>query len=137
MIDIQVFPLLLGLSAAMFTIGSVGVLVRRNPLVVLMSIELMLNAVNLAIVAFGAFVPNLQGNRAPVDATHNAPLLQFKQISTDTGLRRTENAAQLFEIHELLARKKLLNFQDSFCLTHINPLTRDVSTIAVHSSRKQ
>ena len=41
------------LSAILFTIGVVGVLVRRNPLVIFMSIELMLNAANLAFVAFG------------------------------------------------------------------------------------
>ena len=61
MIDIQVFPLILGLSAAMLTIGSVGVLVRRNPLVVLMSIELMLNAVNLALVDYGRFLNSEDG----------------------------------------------------------------------------
>ena len=42
-----------GLSAILFTIGVVGVLVRRNPLVIFMSIELMLNAANLALVASG------------------------------------------------------------------------------------
>ena len=42
-----------GLSAILFTIGVVGVLVRRNPLVIFMCIELMLNAANLAFVAFG------------------------------------------------------------------------------------
>ncbi|HEY6415705.1 MAG TPA: NADH-quinone oxidoreductase subunit NuoK [Acidimicrobiales bacterium] len=41
------------LSAILFTIGVIGVLVRRNPLVIFMSIELMLNAANLAFVAFG------------------------------------------------------------------------------------
>ena len=41
------------LSAVLFTVGVVGVLVRRNPLVIFMSIELMLNAANLAFVAFG------------------------------------------------------------------------------------
>ena len=41
------------LSATLFTIGAVGVLVRRNPLVIFMSIELMLNAANLALVALG------------------------------------------------------------------------------------
>ena len=41
------------LSAVLFTIGVVGVLVRRNALVIFMSIELMLNAANLAFVAFG------------------------------------------------------------------------------------
>lgn len=41
-----------GLSALLFTIGGVGFLLRRNVLVLLMSIEVMLNAVNLSLVAF-------------------------------------------------------------------------------------
>ncbi len=41
-----------GLSALLFTIGGIGFLFRRNVLVLLMSIEIMLNAVNLALVAF-------------------------------------------------------------------------------------
>jgi NADH-quinone oxidoreductase subunit K len=41
------------LSAVLFTLGVVGVVTRRNPLVIFMSIELMLNAANLALVAFG------------------------------------------------------------------------------------
>jgi NADH-quinone oxidoreductase subunit K len=41
------------LSVVLFMIGVIGVLVRRNPLVIFMSIELMLNAANLAFVAFG------------------------------------------------------------------------------------
>ena len=41
-----------GLSAILFATGVVGVVVRRNPLVIFMSIELMLNAVNLSFVAF-------------------------------------------------------------------------------------
>jgi NADH-quinone oxidoreductase subunit K len=40
------------LSAAMFSIGAYGVLARRNLLIILMSIELMLNGVNIALVAF-------------------------------------------------------------------------------------
>jgi NADH-quinone oxidoreductase subunit K len=43
----------LALSAVLFAIGVVGVIVRRNPLVIFMSIELALNAANLALVAFG------------------------------------------------------------------------------------
>ena len=42
-----------GLSAVLFVIGVLGVLVRRDPLVIFMSIEIMLNAANLAFVAFG------------------------------------------------------------------------------------
>lgn len=49
------------LSAVLFTIGAVGVLVRRNAIVVFMSIELMLNASNLAFVAFARMNGNLTG----------------------------------------------------------------------------
>jgi NADH-quinone oxidoreductase subunit K len=49
------------LSAILFTIGALGVLVRRNPLVIFMSVELMLNAANLAFVAFARFYNNLDG----------------------------------------------------------------------------
>jgi NADH-quinone oxidoreductase subunit K len=44
---------LLGLSALLFSVGVTGVVCRRNALVIFMSIELMLNAANLAFVAFG------------------------------------------------------------------------------------
>lgn len=48
-------------SASLFTIGSVGVLLRRNALVMFMSVELQLNAVNLALVAFSRLHGNLTG----------------------------------------------------------------------------
>jgi NADH-quinone oxidoreductase subunit K len=48
-------------SAALFAIGTVGVLVRRNALVIFMSIELQLNAVNLALVAFSRMHGDLTG----------------------------------------------------------------------------
>ena len=51
----------LALAGILFAIGSFGFLARRNAISMLMSIELMLNAVNLAIVAFGAFIPALEG----------------------------------------------------------------------------
>lgn len=47
------------LSGLLFAIGSFGFLARRNAISMLMSIELMLNAVNLAIIAFGAFTLKL------------------------------------------------------------------------------
>jgi NADH-quinone oxidoreductase subunit K len=56
----------LTLSGLLFAIGSFGFLARRNAISMLMSIELMLNAVNLAIVAFGAFIPSLQGDGAVI-----------------------------------------------------------------------
>jgi len=48
-------------STLLFTVGTVGVLVRRNALVIFMSIELQLNAVNLALVAFSRMHGNLNG----------------------------------------------------------------------------
>jgi NADH-quinone oxidoreductase subunit K len=51
----------LALSAILFCIGVVGVLVRRNALVIFMSIELMLNAANLAFVAFARNMNSLDG----------------------------------------------------------------------------
>lgn len=49
------------LSAILFSLGAMGVLVRRNAIVVFMSIELMLNASNLAFVAFARMNGNLDG----------------------------------------------------------------------------
>jgi NADH-quinone oxidoreductase subunit K len=49
------------LGGLLFTIGTVGVLVRRNALVIFMSIELQLNAVNLTLVAFSRQQGNLDG----------------------------------------------------------------------------
>ena len=49
------------LSALLFTIGVVGVLIRRNAIVVFMCIELMLNAVNLSFLAFGRAAGSLDG----------------------------------------------------------------------------
>ena len=56
----------LTLAGMLFAIGTFGFLARRNAISMLMSIELMLNAVNLAIVAFGAFIPTLQGDGAVI-----------------------------------------------------------------------
>lgn len=49
------------LSGLLFTIGTVGVMVRRNALVIFMSVELQLNAVNLSLVAFSRQLGSLDG----------------------------------------------------------------------------
>jgi NADH-quinone oxidoreductase subunit K len=54
------------LSGVLFAIGTFGFLARRNAISMLMAIELMLNAVNLAIFAFGAFVPELANDGAVI-----------------------------------------------------------------------
>jgi len=48
------------LAGILFSIGTFGFLARRNAISMLMSIELMLNAVNLTIIAFGAFIDSLK-----------------------------------------------------------------------------
>ncbi|MGB8646245.1 MAG: NADH-quinone oxidoreductase subunit NuoK [Anaerolineae bacterium] len=49
------------LAAILFALGTIGVLVRRNPLVMFMGVELMLNAVNLTFVAFSRYLQNMDG----------------------------------------------------------------------------
>jgi len=48
-------------SAIIFTVGVTGVLIRRNPLIIFMSIELMLNAVNLSFVTFSHYLNSVDG----------------------------------------------------------------------------
>ncbi|MER3500174.1 MAG: NADH-quinone oxidoreductase subunit NuoK [Candidatus Fervidibacterota bacterium] len=49
------------LSAILFSLGALGVLIKRNSIVIFMSIELMLNAANMALVAFSRMHNNLDG----------------------------------------------------------------------------
>jgi NADH-quinone oxidoreductase subunit K len=49
------------LSGVLFTIGTAGVLLRRNLITVLLSLEVMLNAVNLSFIAFGRFLGSADG----------------------------------------------------------------------------
>ena len=51
----------LGLSAVLFTIGVLGVIIRRNVIVIFMAIEVMLNAVNLTFVAFARSLGSIDG----------------------------------------------------------------------------
>lgn len=48
-------------SAVLFTLGVVGVITRRNAIVILMSVEMMLNAANLSLVAFSAYLGDITG----------------------------------------------------------------------------
>jgi NADH-quinone oxidoreductase subunit K len=50
-----------GLSAILFTLGAVGVLIQRNAIIIFMSVELMLNAANLAFVAFARYHQSMSG----------------------------------------------------------------------------
>lgn len=57
----QQLYLYLAVSAALFTLGTIGVLTRRNGIVVFMCIELMLNAANLSLMAFSRYLNDPQG----------------------------------------------------------------------------
>jgi NADH-quinone oxidoreductase subunit K len=59
--DIVTINWYIGLSAILFVIGAMGVLLRRNAIVVFMSIELMLNSANLLFVAFARYLGDLDG----------------------------------------------------------------------------
>jgi NADH-quinone oxidoreductase subunit K len=48
-------------SAIMFSIGTIGVLTRRNAIVIFMCVEMMLNAVNLTFIAFSRYIGNIDG----------------------------------------------------------------------------
>ena len=49
------------LSGVLFTLGAAGVLIRRNALVMFMSVEMMLNAVNLTLITYSRFLENVDG----------------------------------------------------------------------------
>ncbi|MBF0557715.1 MAG: NADH-quinone oxidoreductase subunit NuoK [Nitrospirae bacterium] len=51
----------IGLSAIIFTIGVIGFLIRRNIMIMLISVELMLNSVNISLVAFSHYLQDMRG----------------------------------------------------------------------------
>lgn len=61
MFDIVPLEYYLALSAITFVIGTIGVLTRRNAIIIFMSIELMLNSVNLTLVSFSSFMGDSAG----------------------------------------------------------------------------
>lgn len=85
------------LSAILFTIGALGVLSRRNPLIIFMSIELMLNAANLAFVAF-----------ARVHDTFSGQIFVFFVIA----VAAAEVAVGLALIVEIFKTKKNINIDE-------------------------
>jgi len=60
----------IALSVILFTIGAMGVLLRRNAIIIFMSIEMMLNSANLAFVAFARQLGDLEGQVLGADCDH-------------------------------------------------------------------
>ena len=58
---VTLYPVIIGLSVVLFSLGVVGVLVRRNAIIIFMSVELMLNAANLAFIAFARAFNQIDG----------------------------------------------------------------------------
>ena len=58
---VTLFPVIIGLSVMLFSLGVIGVLVRRNAIIIFMSVELMLNAANLAFIAFARSFNQIDG----------------------------------------------------------------------------
>lgn len=94
MVPIQSY---LALSAVLFVIGAAGVLARRNAIIVFMSIELMLNSVNLTLIAFSVHLGNATGQ-----------MLVFFVMT----VAASEAAVGLAIVIALFRRKKTVNLDE-------------------------
>jgi NADH-quinone oxidoreductase subunit K len=89
------------LSAILFTIGAVGVLVRRNPLVILICIELMLNAVNLTLVTFSRQLGNLEGQLFTLMSITVAAAEAVVGLAILVDIFRTRDVEDIDELSEM------------------------------------
>ena len=89
------------LSAILFTLGTVGVLIRRNPLVILISIELMLNAANLALVTFSRQLQNLDGQLFALMSMTVAAAEAVVGLAILVDIFRTRDVEDVDELSEL------------------------------------
>jgi NADH-quinone oxidoreductase subunit K len=91
----------LGLAAILFVLGTVGVLVRRNPLVILISIELMLNAGNLALVTFSRQLQNYEGQLFALMSMTVAAAEAVVGLAILVDIFRTRDAEDIDDLSEL------------------------------------
>jgi NADH-quinone oxidoreductase subunit K len=89
------------LSAILFVLGAVGVLVRRNPLVILISIELMLNAANLTLVTFSRQLQNLDGQLFALMSMTVAAAEAVVGLAILVDIFRTRDVEDVDELSEL------------------------------------
>jgi NADH-quinone oxidoreductase subunit K len=89
------------LSAILFVLGAVGVLVRRNPLVILISIELMLNAGNLALVTFSRQLQNMEGQLFALMSMTVAAAEAVVGLAILVDIFRTRDAEDIDDLSEL------------------------------------
>lgn len=99
----MVVPLyhIIAISGLLFTIGVVGVLFRRNAIIVFMSIEIMLNAVNLAFIAFSRYHGSVDGQVFVFFIMTLAAVEVAVGLAIIIALYRNLRTTDLSEIHEL------------------------------------
>jgi NADH-quinone oxidoreductase subunit K len=91
----------LGLAGILFALGTIGVLVRRNPLVILISIELMLNAANLALVTFSRQLQNYEGQLFALMSMTVAAAEAVVGLAILVDIFRTRDAEDIDDLSEL------------------------------------
>ena len=89
------------LSAVLFGLGAVGVLLRRNPLVILISVELMLNAANLALVTFARQLQNIEGQLFALMSMTVAAAEAVVGLAILVDIFRTRDAEDIDDLSEL------------------------------------
>ena len=91
----------IALSAALFTIGALGVLLRRNAIIIFMSIELMLNAANLMFVAFARHLNDLNGQIIVFFVITVAAAEVAVGLALIVAIFRTKHSINIDELHML------------------------------------
>ena len=98
---VTLFPAIIGLSLVLFTLGAVGVLVRRNAIVIFMSVELMLNAANLAFLAFARSFNQIDGQIFVFFVMVVAAAEVAVGLALIVAIFRTRQSINVDDIHEL------------------------------------
>lgn len=98
MVPIELY---LGLSAILFTIGTLGVLIRRNAIIIFMSIELMLNSANLLFVAFARLYESMNGQIFVFFVMAVAAAEVAVGLALIVTIFRTKHSIDVDEIHML------------------------------------
>ena len=89
------------LSAVLFVLGTMGVLLRRNAILVFMSVELMLNAANLALVAFARQWGNIDGHLFVFFVITVAAAEVAVGLALIVAIFRTKQSINIDELHQL------------------------------------
>ena len=90
------------LAVALFLIGALGVMLRKNLIVMLMSVELMLNAANLLFIAFAERWANVRGHTISFFVMAVAAAEAAVGLAILIGVVRTHNSTDVDDLHDLI-----------------------------------